>query len=501
MDRIQNAAAATWIFVRTKLLEEAITALVAIVIAIFMNPIGWQSSASAALISAALILLLLYIAVFMRHLVRGLGADSQPALYDAFNRPVRLAAGKAIRIDNAIHKLGTLALCLVVAIFVGWLLRTPDPIGALSKLGWSIIRNNTGRLKFSYSEKQEPPIRESIEYFRHVQEPFDLDLNARNSLLPDVSLLRQASNLEKIQIWSASPRQLDGIGSITQLKHLIINGADQVSDVSSLSALSDLEELTLRARSVTDITPIGGLTKLERLNLMSTNVTDINALRSLPSLNSVDLFQTRVSDLSPLRELPNLTDMFIGCKQVADIGQAARLKKLHIVCRDRVITSVASLTGLAELQDLKIEAFNIDAGGFKELRAPITTLSLQCLRTDRATNLFVGSIANFDQIGTLTQLTNLDVSFTSVSDIATLANLKDLQKLQLSQCPLLLDLGPLKTLGRLEEITLNYSAVRDLSALMSLPRLRILSVAGTPAVSLARPGIDSLTKRGVTVRY
>ena len=92
----------------------------------------------------------------------------------------------------------------------------------------------------------------------------------------------------------------------------------QVSDISPLAELNNLERLYLGITQVSDVSPLAELKSLRELSLSNTQVSDLSPLAELKSLNELWLRGTQVSDLSPLAELKNLEELDLSDTQVSD---------------------------------------------------------------------------------------------------------------------------------------------------------------------------------------
>jgi hypothetical protein len=88
------------------------------------------------------------------------------------------------------------------------------------------------------------------------------------------------------------------------------------------------------------------------------------------------------------------------------------------------------------------------------------------------------------ELGELTNLTQLDLRGTAISDVSALASLENLRILSLRRT-LVDDLQPLEGLSALDTLDLSQTWVRDLSPLTTLPALRRLDIGGTWTSSLA----------------
>ena len=95
--------------------------------------------------------------------------------------------------------------------------------------------------------------------------------------------------------------------------------------------LSDVWELTsldLSDTQVSDISVLGGLTNLQELDLYNTSVSDISVLRNLTNLKTLDLSGTQVSDISALESLTNLEKLYLSYTQVSETDIKALVDKL-----------------------------------------------------------------------------------------------------------------------------------------------------------------------------
>ena len=87
------------------------------------------------------------------------------------------------------------------------------------------------------------------------------------------------------------------------------------NDLTDLSFLYDLPKLRVLIvginKNLTDITPIGSLKDLEYLELFSNNVTDIRPLANCTKLVDLNISYNSIEDLSPLMGLTSLRRLFV----------------------------------------------------------------------------------------------------------------------------------------------------------------------------------------------
>ena len=77
---------------------------------------------------------------------------------------------------------------------------------------------------------------------------------------------------------------------------------------------SDLESLTsldLEDNNISDISPLTGLTNLEELGLDGNEISDISPLSGLTNLEMLGLDGNEISDISPLSGLTNLEELWL----------------------------------------------------------------------------------------------------------------------------------------------------------------------------------------------
>ena len=184
-----------------------------------------------------------------------------------------------------------------------------------------------------------------------------------------------------------------------------------VSDVSPLTALTQLTRLNLGGTAVSDVSPLANLTQLETLVLQYTAVSDVSRLAALTQLTELNLYDTAVSDVSPLTALTQLTWLGLSGTAVSDVSPLTALTQLTYL--DLGGTAVSDVSPLANLTQL-------------------TTLYLYS----------TAGVSDVSPLANLTQLTRLYLSGTAVSDVSPLLGLNltgtswDSIELRLTGCPL-----------------------------------------------------------------
>ncbi|MFD1414348.1 leucine-rich repeat domain-containing protein [Oceanobacillus jeddahense] len=85
---------------------------------------------------------------------------------------------------------------------------------------------------------------------------------------------------------------------------------NEISDVTPLSNLENLQWLHLDENAISDITPLSNLKNLEILFLNNNAISDLDSLTDLENLWQLGLDDNLIEDITPLKEL-SLMDMYI----------------------------------------------------------------------------------------------------------------------------------------------------------------------------------------------
>jgi Leucine-rich repeat (LRR) protein len=140
-----------------------------------------------------------------------------------------------------------------------------------------------------------------------------------------------------------------------RIKYLDLSHEAALVDVSNLSVLENLEELSVARTNVFDLSPLASLSNLTRLELSRTNVNNIRPLSSLQYLKRLDLDGLKIKNIDTLRSLVNLEELDLSRTEVSDIDvlrTLSRLRKLDL--SSTKITGVGPISNLEKLEYLDI---------------------------------------------------------------------------------------------------------------------------------------------------
>ena len=163
------------------------------------------------------------------------------------------------------------------------------------------------------------------------------ETNVNSNEISDLSPLSNLTNLTYLDLSSNSLSDISALANLTNLTYLDLSSTDldlssnSLSDISALANLTNLTRLDLAwNQSLSDISALANLTNLTRLDLAwNQSLSDISALANLTNLTELDLSSTHdVSDISALANLTNLTDLDLSNNSRSDISALANLTNL-----------------------------------------------------------------------------------------------------------------------------------------------------------------------------
>jgi len=142
---------------------------------------------------------------------------------------------------------------------------------------------------------------------------------------------------------------ISGLSGLIQLSLI----GNQITDVTALRALTDLAGLDLKINQITDLTPLSKLTNLIWINLNSNQIESLMPLIPLKKLSRLYLNDNQITDLTPLRALTNLTRLDLEGNQIIDLIPMLKLNNLNTLnLKDNKIRYLTSLRELKYLNRL-----------------------------------------------------------------------------------------------------------------------------------------------------
>lgn len=120
------------------------------------------------------------------------------------------------------------------------------------------------------------------------------------------------NHLEELAFVSSGNSNLDWLASLTNIKALTINLADEVTDFSVLYGMPNLEKLAIdKAEFLKELDFVKNMPNLNELAISRSSVQSISSLEGKMSLSALTLDDNKIMDLSPLKSLDNLTHLSV----------------------------------------------------------------------------------------------------------------------------------------------------------------------------------------------
>lgn len=180
-------------------------------------------------------------------------------------------------------------------------------------------------------------------------------------------------------------RELSNLSPLNDLKNLQILyiSSTQVDDLSPLKNLQYLQLLNVSYTRVADLSPLKGLQNLQLLNISSTQVADLSPLKDLQNLQQINVFSTQTADLSPLKDLQKLQLLYASSTHVADLSPLKDLENLQVL--DISYTRVADLFPILPLiKKGKQVEWNMYSGDINVKNCPLVTPPLEIVQQGNA---------------------------------------------------------------------------------------------------------------------
>lgn len=279
---------------------------------------------------------------------------------------------------------------------------------------------------------------------------------------------------------------LRGVGALTKLEQLIIQGANLKRLPDEIRALTSLRELVVRDKSLEDIGALRDLPALEKLDLERCSLVTVpEGFATLKGLKEVKLSHNKITSVPGLRDLPALEHLELFNKLPALPESLGTLRALRVLRISGDHCEVGFLASLEQLQELYLGDLR-----FTELPATLGRLRhLTIFREEAGDDSYLTRLPALEhlkvhqptfRLPVLPGLRALHVGTRSganegVFDLDALAQMPELRELRLHRTTTIQALpASIATATGLEELTLEFlEELTDLSALRGLERLRV----------------------------
>ena len=172
--------------------------------------------------------------------------------------------------------------------------------------------------------------------------------------------LEHAANLTALWLTRNEISDISPLAGLTQLE--VLSVADNpLRDLAPIANLTNLWSLSIIGLPMTDLRPLAGLTRLKELFAHNCEITDIAPLANLTQLTRLHLAANRIVDITPLANLTALEKLWLESNQIVDISPLAKLTGLdELRIHENAIFDFSPLAGLNLATGLNLANFTRD---------------------------------------------------------------------------------------------------------------------------------------------
>lgn len=187
-----------------------------------------------------------------------------------------------------------------------------------------------------------------------------VEISGHETLSRAVELLQELNGALSVDLSGSTINEISALSQLGAIKELTLWNTE-VDSIDALEGLSNLRTLDLRYTFVDDLSALKGLHNLRDLDIGYTHVEDLDPLQGLDNLANLDLQDTDVKDFSPLGSLAGLEHLNLSDTEISNLGPLARLEELkHLEIAETKILDLSSLREFTNLEYVKLGYMSID---------------------------------------------------------------------------------------------------------------------------------------------
>ncbi len=256
-----------------------------------------------------------------------------------------------------------------------------------------------------------------LEYLPNLQRLYIND----ELLIEDYTPLSSLTGLQILSMsgCALSDTDLSYISDLSELTELSIND-NKITSLADLSQLSALEFLNASDNELVSTVDIAAFPALRYLHLTNNGLYDLSGLSSLSELLYLDITNNSVSDLEPLAGLTKLEELYLRGNRPSNVKKLSSLPALT-----RLDLSDCGIASLSVVNDFK---------ALKALFASDNQIASLSTFNKQLEELYISGnpLADLSPLKTQTALTVLEAADTQITDVACLAGNKTLVSLDIS---------------------------------------------------------------------
>ena len=355
--------------------------------------------------------------------------------------------------------------------------------GLKSSLDWTPLQHLVQLRELTLSDEQLTHPGPLV--FSRLTKLNSLTLNEAKSLR-SLSFLESLESLRCLRIDGYGGDSLKGIGKCRQITEFSISDAGKLEDITELSSLSRLRELTLCGK-FQNLDPLNSLASLQTLYINDAKeLRDVSGLSGCQGLERINLYgASSLGSLWGIGQLKSLQELQVyswestsGYIDIHEVRELSNLRDLTISCSGRVLRGFSTVRRLEKLRSLDLSGCN--CRGVTDL-SPLRKLKL--LNSLKMANC--QSVTNLNGLSNLHCLEILElIGLPRLASLSGLREFDQLQQLTITGCTEIEGLDDLANLTGLTRLELRYFyKLRDASGIHGMTQLEALDLEGSEWLS------------------
>ena len=309
-------------------------------------------------------------------------------------------------------------------------------------------------------------------------------LNVSNTQISDLSPLKYDLMITDLDLSGTEVSDLSTLVNLVNLEKLNISNTE-VSDLKPLEACSELKFLIAESSKVSNISPLAKTENLIALNVNNTKVNDLFPIGNLPALQCLKFSNTQVSSLEALGDMKTLTELYCSNTTVSDLSPLKNHRRLNKVYCDNSGVTVAQASEFSKENPFTLVVYDTHALSEWWNKLPIYWKAVFAKQANIQGN------PTTEQLHEVINMTDLDLSGNEyMQNLIPVSRLTNLVNLNLSNTDIS-QLEPLYGMTNLETIQLEGTYVSNLTPLANMSRLRVLNINSTPVSNIVCLANDS----------
>ncbi len=324
----------------------------------------------------------------------------------------------------------------------------------------------------------------------------EFDLDDPNEEI-DLSGLQCFQNLTTLTLSGRSFKDISPISALKNIQNISLINTSVVS-IDSFKNLSKVNSLTISdSLLLQSVDGVEEMTKLTALDLSNNGIVNIDGLNQLVNLESLVLRNNEISFFPSINNLKNLTTLDVSYNDISRLGEdlsgLSNLETLNL--SNNEICDLSSLDDLNNLEVLDLSFNNLDCNN--TLESPDFT---SLLNSTKLRELYLND-SNLSSISDLESkplpLTVLHLENNNLVDISPIKNFSSLEELVLYNNKISV-IGDLSGMSNITEIDLSYNEITDFTELLTIPDLEFVDlsynyITFVPDLSNAWPGLREIS--------